>query len=241
MEYGIEDWLCTDIEEFSLATENGSSKGRMGRKKDYNDDTREFKSKNLETERRRREKLSNRLLMLRSLVPNITNASSETLDFLIRSLSIRFFYKRHLLRNLISQMNKATIIDDATTYITELQGKVESLTQELHQMEANSDEKTVKNVDEVEVEVEEGVRLAQIDANKFWVKIIIENKRGSFKKLMEGMNLFGFELVDTNLINTKGALFIEGCMHVTLGKGADGERLLVHQIKKLLQDIISEI
>ncbi|CAL0300854.1 unnamed protein product [Lupinus luteus] len=115
MEYGIEDWLSADIEEFSLASENGSSKGRMGRKRDYNDDTREYKSKNLETERRRREKLSSRLLMLRSL------------------------------------MNKATIIDDATTYIKELQGKVESLTQELHQMEVTSVEKTVKNVDEVEV------------------------------------------------------------------------------------------
>ncbi|KAE9595031.1 hypothetical protein Lal_00041246 [Lupinus albus] len=211
MEYGVEDWLCGDIEE--------SENGRMGRKREYNDEIREYKSKNLETERRRREKLSTRLLMLRSL------------------------------------MNKATIIDDATTYIKELQSKVESLTQELHQMEATySDEKTVKNVDEVEVaedinkwEIQayyslnlRGVRLAQIDTNKLWVKIIIENKRGSFKKLMEGMNILGFELLDTNLIKTKGALFIEGCMQVTLGKGADGERLSVHQIKKYLQDIISE-
>ncbi|KAK7246637.1 hypothetical protein RIF29_41507 [Crotalaria pallida] len=213
MEYGIEDLICGDLKEFSLATENGSRKGKMGRKRNYDDDTREYKSKNLETERRRREKLSTRLLMLRSLVPIITN------------------------------MNKATIIDDATTYIKELKGEVQSLSQELHQMEATIDETTVTKIDEVEVAedmnkwvVQTELRVALIGANKLWVKIIIENKRGRFKKLMEGMNLFGFELTDTNLIATKGALLIEGCM-----QGMDGERLEVHQIKKLLQDIISDI
>ncbi|OIV96898.1 hypothetical protein TanjilG_00480, partial [Lupinus angustifolius] len=56
------------------------------------------------------------------------------------------------------------------------------------------------------------VRLEQIDAIKLLVKIIIENKSGSIKKLMEDMNLLGFELIDTNVITTKGALFIEDCM-----------------------------
>lgn len=48
----------------------------MSRKRNYDDNTKEFKSKNLEVERRRREKLSRRLLMLRSINPIITNATT---------------------------------------------------------------------------------------------------------------------------------------------------------------------
>ena len=48
MEYEDEDWLCVTMDEFSLATENGFSRQMMSRKRNYDDDTREYKSKNLE-------------------------------------------------------------------------------------------------------------------------------------------------------------------------------------------------
>ncbi|KAG4381036.1 hypothetical protein GLYMA_15G064000v4 [Glycine max] len=181
MEYQDEDHLCFTMEEFALATENVSSRQRMSRKRNYDDDTRVYKSKNLEIERRRREKLSTRLLMLRSINPIITN------------------------------MNRGTIIVDAITYIEKLQHEVQRLSQELHQLEATSEKTAEAKVDEIDaVEdmkhwgIQAEVRVAQIDENKLWVKIIIEKKRGRFSKLMEALNNFGIELIDTNFTTTKG-------------------------------------
>ncbi|KAK7271076.1 hypothetical protein RJT34_26686 [Clitoria ternatea] len=104
MENVYEDRLYVSLDELCFNAENGGNNmGRMSMK-NYDDDTKVFKSKNLETERRRREKLSARLLKLRSL------------------------------------MNKATIVDDAITYIKKLQDKVKGLCQELCEMEATSEE-----------------------------------------------------------------------------------------------------
>ncbi|KAG5038338.1 hypothetical protein JHK86_019178 [Glycine max] len=38
------------------------------------------------------------------------------------------------------------------------------------------------------------VQATKIDGNKLWVKMIIEKKRGRFKKLMEAMDNIGIEL-----------------------------------------------
>lgn len=43
-------------------------------------------------------------------------------------------------------MNKATIIDDAINYIKKLKDEVDSLSQELHQMEATSKEIADPNI-----------------------------------------------------------------------------------------------
>jgi hypothetical protein len=72
MEYVI----GSDLNDLHI-TEEGSSRGRMGRRRYSNEDTLEFKSKNLFAERRRRQKLSERLLALRALVPFITNVTTQ--------------------------------------------------------------------------------------------------------------------------------------------------------------------
>lgn len=47
-------------------------------------------------------------------------------------------------------MNKASIIDDAISYIKMMQDKVESLSQELHGMEATSEETSEQKVEEID-------------------------------------------------------------------------------------------
>ncbi|VFQ58937.1 unnamed protein product [Cuscuta campestris] len=96
--------------DFCITEEISCGKKRDGRSMERKkkcpqvQDDGEFKSKNLIAERRRREKLSRRLLELRASVPNITN------------------------------MTKETIITDAISYIEELQSNVKELSNELLEM-----------------------------------------------------------------------------------------------------------
>ncbi|KAG4988737.1 hypothetical protein JHK84_031298 [Glycine max] len=110
-------------------------------------------------------------------------------------------------------MNKATIVEDAITYIETQQNIVQSLSYELHEMEATSEEIKPKKE-----EIDEEVQATKIDGNKLWVKMIIEKKRGRFKKLMEAMHNIGIELIDTNVTTLKKSYMVTTFMQVTLGK-----------------------
>jgi len=54
--------------------------------------------------------------------------------------------------------------------------------------------------------------------NKLWVKIVFEKKRGGFNRLMEAMNAIGFELVDTTVTTSKGAMLVSSCVKVSKNK-----------------------
>ncbi|KAM3701660.1 hypothetical protein ACJW31_05G191000 [Castanea mollissima] len=194
-------------------TKEGNSKGRVGRRRYSNDDGTEYKSKNLHAERRRRQKLSDRLLALRALVPIITN------------------------------MNKATIIEDAISYIEELQNNVKVLQGLLYEMEASSEEGTLSRSEEIDPAeemrksaIQAEVEVTQIDGNKLWIKIIFEKTRGGFTRLMEAMTACGFELIDTSVTTSKGAMLVSSCV-----KGIHGEINEVQRAKELLLQIINGI
>ncbi|KAK9937470.1 hypothetical protein M0R45_014257 [Rubus argutus] len=159
-----------------------------GRRRHHDNDDSSYKSKNLHAERRRRQKLGDRLLTLRSLVPIITN------------------------------MTKETIIEDSITYIKELQTNVNILQEQLFEMEASAQEAPEPRKEEVDAElmkkfgIQIGVDVAQIDGNRLWVKAILEKKRGGFTKLVEAMTYFGFELTDTNVTTSNGAMVVSSIL-----------------------------
>ncbi|KAJ4837743.1 hypothetical protein Tsubulata_015336 [Turnera subulata] len=178
-----------------LTEEAGTGGRRMGRRRaDFDDTDVVYKSKNLQAERRRRQKLSDRLLALRATVPIITN------------------------------MNKATIIEDAITYIQELQKQVKVLGDKLQEMEVVSSEGEAKPKDvEIEIDaaeemkqsgIQEDAELTYITGNKAWVKMVLAKKKGRFTRLLEALAFHGFELTETSATTFKGAMLITSCIEV---------------------------
>ncbi|XVE51212.1 hypothetical protein DITRI_Ditri02bG0021600 [Diplodiscus trichospermus] len=202
------EFVGSDMTEISITDHRGPSIGRMGRRRVQDDENKEFKSKNLHAERRRRQKLSDRLLTLRSI------------------------------------MNKATIIEDAITYIQKLQKTSDVLSEQLREMEGSSEEEGKPAVriqidaaaDMKKCGIKEEVKVTTIDGNKLLIKIILEKKKGCFTKLLEAMNCLGFELSETSVTTFKGAMLISSCV-----QGIYGDSLMVEQTQELLLEIIRSI
>ncbi|KAI3741086.1 hypothetical protein L1987_58753 [Smallanthus sonchifolius] len=210
--------LFDDISSVVEETDSGLEHVCRNRRQNYEDDDEndhdgKYKSKNLKAERKRREKLKSRMLELRSVVPKITN------------------------------MNKETIITDAIDYIKELKTSVTNLSNELLEMEAQMAKEPsfdiiqippVENMKKWGIESE--VTVTCIDGNKLWMKIVFEKKIGGFTKLIEAMSLLGIELIDTNVITTKGAVLLTSCI-----EGTHGKTLVAEQVQEVLVDVIKMI
>ncbi|KAL2244873.1 UNVERIFIED_CONTAM: Transcription factor DYT1 [Sesamum indicum] len=208
------DCVKTEFDDLCI-TEDTNNASRMDKRKhidaqddDDDDQDRKYISKNLNAERRRRKKLSDRQLELRSL------------------------------------MNKATIITDAITYIEELQKSVEDLTDQLHQMEATSVAEENPNFKEIDAEqgmnkwglAQPEVQVNHIGGTKYWIKIVFQKKRGGLTKLMEAISVLGFDITDTSITTSDGAVL------VTLSaEGIHGGLSEADKIKKFLLEVIGNI
>lgn len=62
------------------------------------------------------------------------------------------------------------------------------------------------------------VSVTQIDGSKLWVKAVLAKKRGGFTKLIEAMTDFGFELTDTSVTTSCGAMLVSSCVIVSIEK-----------------------
>ncbi|EEF43974.1 DNA binding protein, putative [Ricinus communis] len=206
------EFVVPAMDDLCIAQEGGR-RGRLGQRTVDYDDTKEYKSKNLGAERRRRKKLSERLLALRASVPIITN------------------------------MNKATIIEDAITYIQELQKHVKHLSDQLLEMDELSEEAVKTRSDEFDPAEEmkqcgimEDVQVTYVDETKLWIKIILEKKRGRFTRLIEALSYLGLELTETTVTTYRGAMLVSSFV-----EGAYGDTLTVQQTKEYLLEIIRTI
>ncbi|OIV93168.1 hypothetical protein TanjilG_20830 [Lupinus angustifolius] len=185
MGHACDDRLYMSLDELlDFNGENGSNRKMMGKKNYDNGETTVFKSKNLETERRRREKLSSRLLMLRSLMNKLT-----IVDDAITYIKV--------LQDKVQNLSKKLYEMDATLEAEIPEPKI---------LEIDAAQE-MKNWG-----IQEEVRVTQIDGNKLRVKMVIEKKRGRLGKLMEAMNGLGIEFIDTNVTTIKGAFLITACI-----------------------------
>ncbi|XP_031740986.1 transcription factor ABORTED MICROSPORES isoform X4 [Cucumis sativus] len=158
-----------------------------------------YKSKNLMTERRRRNKIRDRLYTLRALVPNI------------------------------SKMDRASIIVDAIGYIRELEENVKSLQNELIQLEHKDCQKNKhlkvspleKTNDDInswpfvqddqpmfildeEKPMEVEVEVMQINERDFLIKLFCKRKQGGVVSSIEAMDSLGLQVIDVNITTFGG-------------------------------------
>ncbi|XP_073060055.1 transcription factor DYT1 [Primulina eburnea] len=145
-------------------------------------------------------------------------------------------------------MNKATIITDAIAYIEDLKKCVEDLSDQLLQMdqetcvkgenmkhgETSNTEREMKNWGITQPEVE----VIHVDGGRLWIKMIFEKKkRGGLTKVIEAMAMLGFDLIDTSITTSKGAVLVTTFLEVIHG----GTFPNAAQIKQFLFKVVRNV
>ncbi|XP_042491018.1 transcription factor DYT1 [Macadamia integrifolia] len=135
-------------------------------------------------------------------------------------------------------MNKGTILSDAISYIEGLQEEVKGLSEKLQEMEIMSGQVNVGSMDDTvqvteKCKIEEDVQVTALDGNKLWIKIICGQKKGLFNELMEALDSVGFEVIDTNLTTSKGAILVSFSV-----EGTHVDEYVTEQMKEFFMEMI---
>ncbi|XP_013603808.1 PREDICTED: transcription factor bHLH90-like [Brassica oleracea var. oleracea] len=140
-----------------------------------------FKSKNLHSERKRRERINQRIYALRALVPVIT------------------------------KMNKNGTLSDAVDYISELLVEKQKLEDELsgiNEVECRAEEEAVIANPEAEkvssklnknVNNEVNLEVHETGEGDFLIRVAQEHKQDGFKRLIEAVDSCGLEIINVNV------------------------------------------
>ncbi|CAA6656005.1 unnamed protein product [Spirodela intermedia] len=140
---------------------------------------RQHSCKNLVAERKRREKLKDRLYILRALVPKI------------------------------SKMDRASILGDAIEFVKDLQNQVKRLQEQLEETNPEEDggeqggAGALCNGDNSDENGLPQVEVSQVGSNRFFLKVFCEHRRGGFVRLMEAMTSLGLDIVNVNVTTSE--------------------------------------
>nr|XP_048322799.1 transcription factor bHLH90-like isoform X1 [Ziziphus jujuba var. spinosa] len=176
-----------------------------------------YHSKNLVTERNRRNRIKDGLFALRSLVPKIT------------------------------KMDRASILGDAVEFIEELQKKEKELLEELRILEEEDCQKSKADIKispsksdigcssclpgsstfcpDIRTEVE----VNQIGKKDCYIKLFCKEKKGGFVRLIEAIDSLGLQVVNANVTTFNGA--VQNILEVEANKDIQANNLKDSLIK----------
>ncbi|KAF9607652.1 hypothetical protein IFM89_037885 [Coptis chinensis] len=169
------------------------------------------KSRNLVVERNRRNKLKTRLLTLRSLVPTITKMDiqstlGDAISFIeelqkkVKALQdeVKDMEEEEGNENGELQFQKVAAKWKTEEYVTSHFSPSDISTE---QLKHNQDSSIVNDLAQ---QMDEKVEVSQSGRNEFSLKLIFEQQRGWFRRLMEAMNALGLHVTEANIITVKG-------------------------------------
>ncbi|KAB2031932.1 hypothetical protein ES319_D05G337700v1 [Gossypium barbadense] len=157
-----------------------------------------FHSKNLVMERNRRKKINDQLFKLRALVPKISKMDRTAI------LTDAIEYIGDLLEEKKKLENELMKIDEENCEKSNLELKSTLLDKSpkdnMSAVKPNQVSSSLAEMAKMEVHVE----VNQLTKREFLIKLYYEHKRGSFAKLMEGIDSLGLQVIDANVTTFNG-------------------------------------